>query len=80
MLAEHQVGNVVTYEAFTSASTGSGFSGPHRFRIKSKHGKSVEPYSAYRSEREVLFAAGTRFRVLAREDKGSHIEFFMEEL
>ena len=79
-LAEHQVGRVVTYEAFTSASTGSGFSGPHRFVIQSRNGKSVEPYSAYRHEREVLFAAGTRFEVLRREDEGRRITIWLKEL
>ena len=79
-LARHRPGAVVTYDAFTSASTGSGYSGRHRFLIQSRHGKSVEPYSAYRSELEVLFAAGTRFQVLAREDRGSYIEFRLKEL
>jgi len=33
------------------------------FYIKSKNGKNLSSYSSNQQEREVLFAAGTKFRV-----------------
>ena len=73
-LAKYWPGATVTEEAFTSASTGSRFRGPHRFVIHSRHGKWIEPYSAHGHEKEVLFAAGTRFKVLEVEpaERGSN--------
>lgn len=66
-----RVGNIVTEEAFTSSATGqTRFGGEHFVVIKSKHGKSVKGYSAFRSENEVLFAAGSRFKVLEVEHRG----------
>ena len=81
VLAEHQVGATVTYKAFTSTSTAGGYGRPHRFVIQSKRGKLIERYSGHQSENEVLFAAGTRFKVLAREDKANgEVHFRMVEL
>ena len=79
-LARHVPGAEVTYDAFTSASTGSGYLGRHRFVIHSRHGKSVQPYSAYRGELEVLFAAGTRFRVLEVDETRSTVNITLQEL
>jgi len=81
VLAAHQVGEIVTYKAFTSTSTGHGFSKPHRFTISSKRGKLIERYSGHEVENEVLFRAGTRFKVLEREDKGGgEVHFRMIEV
>lgn len=79
--ARYQPGETVTELAFTSASVGrAAFGGNHRFVIQSRHGKRVEEWSAYRNEREVLFAAGTRFRVLRVEKAGSVTEVWLEEV
>ncbi len=81
VLERYSVGAVVTEGAFTSTSTGPGFSGPHRFLIYSRHGKRIEPYSAHPSEHEVLFAAGTRFRVLKVEPQdGDRLEIHLREI
>ncbi|MYB37593.1 MAG: hypothetical protein F4Y26_09460, partial [Gammaproteobacteria bacterium] len=65
-------GEVIVEQAFTSTSHGgrAAFSGPHEFVIESAHGKLVQPWSAYPGEREVLFAAGSRFKVLEVESLG----------
>ena len=67
--------------AFTSASTGKGFSGNVRFTIHGRHGKRIERLSAYPSEREVLFKAGTQFRVLnVRREENWLTRIEMEEI
>ena len=81
VLAEHQVGKTVTYEAFTSTSTAHGFRRQHRFVIYSRHGKLIERYSGHEVEREVLFRAGSRFKVLEREERaGGEVHFRMMEV
>ncbi len=81
VLERYSVGAVVTEDAFTSTSTGPGFSGPHRFLIYSRHGKRIEPYSAHPSEHEVLFAAGTRFEVYEiKPGDGGQVTIYMEEI
>ncbi len=68
----------MTEAAFTSASVGRGFGGNVRFTIRSLHGKRIDRLSRYPSEREVLFRAGTRFRVLKRERRGGIVEIELE--
>ena len=66
------VGNIVTEEASTSSATGqTRFRDDHLFLIESRHGKLVKEYSAFRSENEVLFAAGSRFKVLQVQHRGT---------
>ncbi len=79
-LAKHQVDNTVLYAAFTSTSATAPYDGPNRFVIQSKHGKCIQPYSAYATEHEVLFAAGTRFLVVRRVNDGDFIQIGLEEL
>lgn len=80
-IAEHVKGSVITKHAFTSASVGrAAFGGNVHFVIQSRHGKRIQPWSAYTGEREVLFAAGTRFRVLSVERVGGRTEIRLEEL
>lgn len=67
VLARHQVGTTITYPAYTSSSTNPSTAknfGPHQFLIYSKSGRPVMGRSGGGSEREVLFTAGTKFRVL----------------
>lgn len=68
ILAQHQVGNEVTYEAFTSTShtrPAEHFKASSNvyLRITSKSGREIEPISAMENEREVLFKRGCRFKV-----------------
>ena len=79
-IARYVPGRVVTEAGFTSASYGRGFSGNVRFTIHGRHGKRIDQLSAYPKEREVLFDAGTRFRVLRKRDKSGVTEIEMEEV
>lgn len=72
VLEAHRVGEIVTYDAFTSTSKRPDWSwvGSHRFVIYSaKKGKSVEAFSINPQEQEVLFPPNTKFKVLSRERK-----------
>lgn len=70
-LSDYVPGNVVTEDAFTSASedrgTASGFGENVIFRIESVAGKNVAPFSEHAHEDEILFDQGTQFKVLSRE-------------
>ncbi len=79
-IAGYVPGSVVTEAAFTSASVGRGFGGNVRFTIRSLHGKRIDGLSRYPSEREVLFRAGTRFRVLDKYEEGSTTYIELEEV
>nr|WP_198428752.1 ADP-ribosyltransferase [Nocardia bovistercoris] len=68
VLAQYQKGTNVSDPAFTSASTGSGFTGPVEFQIMSRTGKDISGQvpTAYAPEAEVLFKSGTNFNVVDR--------------
>ena len=51
-----------------------------RLVITSRHGKAIERLSQHPSEREVLFKAGTRFRVLSKEPDGTTTYIHLEEV
>ena len=78
--ARYVPGEVVVEEAFTSASTERPFGGNTRFMIHSRHGKDIAPYSEHPNEKEVLFAAGTRFRVLDARRTGDNMTITLKEL
>lgn len=91
VLAQHQVGKVITYDAFTSTSRvknwkwdGDEPQANHRFVIYSaKQGKAVDSLSSSAEEQEVLFPAGTRFKVLSRKlqkGKPGLFEFVLAEV
>ncbi len=79
-IARYVPGQIVTEDAFTSASTGAGFRRNARFIIDSLHGKHVKWLSAIPSEGEVLFKAGTRFRVRNVRREGAITKIEMEEV
>ncbi len=62
----------ITFEGFTSTSRikGANFSGNVMFRIQSKTGAIVEDISLHKSEKEVLFRAGSRFKITKMEKRG----------
>lgn len=78
-MAAHQVGEVVEYSAFTSASYERGFSGDVQYAIRSINGRVVEDLAADPFENEVLFFPGTRFRVAAVQE-GHPMRIILEEL
>jgi hypothetical protein len=71
-LARYQPGVVVTERAFVSTSIDpavarfAAFAGNVEFKILSKTGRDVSSFSAFPSEREVLFPPGVQFYVLDR--------------
>jgi hypothetical protein len=75
-------GNIVTEEAFTSATRDRGisFPGQLRFEIISKTGKLVAEYSSKVGEEEVLFDQGTQFKVLDAQWHGGALHVTLEEL
>ncbi|GEM_PF-4940362 len=76
------VGGEITEDAFTSTSTDpeKAFNGPVRYVIFSKHGKFVDPYSSAEGEDEVLFKAGTKFRVLDFDEIGDETHIVLDEI
>jgi len=68
VLQTFYVGNVIEFKSFTSTTSFmelSSFEYGHRLIIHSKHGRDVEKLSNRNEESEVLFKAGTKFRVIA---------------
>jgi hypothetical protein len=66
---KYVVGAEVTETAFTSTSRTTGFNGDLQYIILPKRGKDVAAVSNVPKEGEVLFAPGSQFRVLHREDR-----------
>lgn len=72
VLENHQVGKTITYPAYTSSSTKRGVAerfGVQQFLIYSQSGRPIMGRQGGGGEHEVLFTAGTRFRVLASTGK-----------
>jgi hypothetical protein len=82
VLQLHQIGSIVTYSGFTSTSVAHGFGGAERIIIYSTHGKYIDAISSCHGEEEVLFKAGTKFKVLDRhqDTPGGEIDIIMEEV
>ncbi len=76
-IAQYKVGMIITEPAFSSASrseqVAEGYGGA-QFQIESKHGKSIEGMSSFKTEQEVLFKAGTQFRVVANDGYNIQLE------
>ena len=72
-LAKYKVGQIITEKGFTSTSTklavAQAFSGNVFYTIVSKTGKAIKDFSEFSAEDEVLFRSGTKFKVLAVENK-----------
>jgi hypothetical protein len=72
-----RTGDPVVESGFTSTTSdpSAAFGGNTRFVIRSEHGKDVSPISVFGTEQEVLFRAGTRFRVLSVTESaaGEHV-------
>lgn len=76
----HKVGSVVKYPYFVSTSTGYGFEREDIFYILSKTGKPVMDLSNLKKEYEVLFKAGTSFKVLSVEKVDGVNYYVMKEV
>lgn len=75
-------GEPVTHDYFTSSSAdpGSQFNGNTRFVILSRNGKQIESISWHGHEKEVLFKAGTKFKVtkIVKKDDGASYIYLQE--
>lgn len=67
--AKYKPGMVVEERGFTSTSTVKGFSGEHVFEVHGKTGRLIESLSYHTQEKEVLFRAGSRFKVVSNDGK-----------
>lgn len=68
ILLQHELGNVVAYPAFTSATFGTkdvviGREMPHRLIIHAKHAKKIDWISEISDELEVVFTSPTQFEI-----------------
>jgi len=79
-LANHVQGAIVTYEGFTSASSGRGFTSRDRMLIFSKTGKPIMGLSGMPQEQEVLFKSKTKFKVLYRSETNMNNFFILKEV
>lgn len=80
VIDQHRVGSVIEYPSFTSTSTVSGFGGNVQYAIFSKTGKPIMGFSGIPDEKEVLFRAPTRFKVLSKEQRGHYDFIVMKEI
>jgi len=80
--ARYLPGNIVTEDAFISGSAdrGQAFPGELRFEIVSKAGRRVASFSTVPEEQEIVFAAGTQFKVLSARWTGNTLHVKLEEL
>ncbi|ULJ64051.1 ADP-ribosyltransferase domain-containing protein [Wielerella bovis] len=80
-LAKHQIGQVITYDSFTSASLYDDvLKYPVKLLIQSKHGKLIQEGSALPQQHEVLFKMGTQFKVLDYQEQGKEIWITLAEM
>jgi hypothetical protein len=82
--ARYEVGKTVTERGFTSSSVsaGAGFPGEITFVYRSKGigGRIIGPGSLHDHEREILYKAGTKFKVMKVERPNSQkITVYLEE-
>lgn len=76
------VGKEIVEDAFVSTTDDplEAFDGRVRFFITSKTGKKVDKVSSNPQESEVLFASGSKFKVLAFEEHGNEIKIWLDQL
>ena len=76
------VGSEVVEDAFVSSSRSAlkMYIGNVFFLIESKQGRDISRWSANPEEEEVLFRPGTRFKVLAFEEREDDFQIFPEEI
>jgi hypothetical protein len=65
-LRTYEVGSIVNWPGFTSTTRArrKAYVGNVLFRIESINGRSLQGYGADDMDEEVLFAAGTRYKVI----------------
>jgi hypothetical protein len=82
--SNHVVGKEIKFNAFLSTSLNREIStrtGNITYEIKSKRGKAIRSLSKFKEENEILFRAGSRFRITGKTTSGlDGIHFRMEEI
>ena len=80
-------GNVITMDAYTSATLNADQAkaftegiGGLMMKIKGRNGVSIRNISTKPEEAEILFKRGTKFKVIAKEERGIHYWIDLEEL
>ncbi len=76
---QHQVGNVVTYPAFTSTSKVVDFPMDYKFQIVSKCGRDISQLAWRPREAEVLHLPFTKFKILRRKKLSYKSAFIVME-
>lgn len=80
-LAKWQVGKVVADHGFMSSSNKSkGFNGSVQLTIHSKNGRDISKLSHHPNEKEVLFKAGTRFKIEQRTQSNGKTHMTIREV
>ena len=82
-MTRYAPGAVITEEAFmsTAATTGAAFRGEAVIQVVGTRGRDVSMLSEYAHEAEVLFAPGSRFRVVSRtQDSAGVWQIIMEQV
>ena len=89
VLETFQLGNEITFDAFTSTTRDLSldvYESKYRMIIRSKTGRDISTLTPYPYEREVLFKAGSKFKVIRVTPDVIHsgvnakMEFELEEL
>lgn len=79
VLANNQMGAVVSDSAFFSTSAEKAFSGPVQITTRGVSGRDISFLSDF-PEAEVLYPPGTQFEVLNRIDQGSVTHLLYKEI
>ena len=78
---KYQVGEVITFPAYTSTSLTKAFGGSVNFIIHTKTGRYIGMHSRSQSEDEVLIPPGAKFKVIDRKMPNPHsVEFILDEI
>jgi hypothetical protein len=82
VVSQYVVGNVVEEAAYMSTSyiKGANFPGNVQYAIMSKTGKKIDFLSMFKGEKEILFAPGSRFKVLEVTHTGGVTHVKMSQL
>jgi len=70
----YKPGMIIEERGFMSTSTNKPFIGNYQFHVESKTGRNIKKLSSHSSENEVLFPAGTHFKVTKIEGTTIHME------
>lgn len=83
VLSQYKIGSTVVWDGFSSSSTSAELDGfskrRYTFIIHAKNARQIDRFADY-DEKETLFTAGSKFKILRREEQGDKYMFELEEL